>query len=144
VNGKPNKKANIEVASDQLKAELVEIKERLGALETIASISNRTVVEALVRSHLTTKLRRKVMKECKEPRTKNELVLKLGFASVQALDHHLTPLREADLIHQRSDDDGVLTFEWSKLFKGLPKNKVKELLDVSKTIEKPTKSVKGN
>lgn len=121
MNGKPNRKANVEVASDQLKAELIEIKERVGALETIASISNRPVVEAFVRSHLTTEIRQRVMKGCEQPRTKNDLVSSLGFQSVQALDYHLTPLREADLIHQRSDDDGIQTFEWSKLFKGLPK-----------------------
>jgi DNA-binding transcriptional ArsR family regulator len=144
VNGKPNKNAKIEVASDQLKAELIEIKERLGALETIASLSNRTVVEALVRSHLTTEMRRRVMKECEQPRTKNDLVSKLGFSSVQALDHHLAPLREADLIHQRFDDNGVLTFEWSKLFKGLPKSKVKELLDASEASEKPAKKGAGS
>jgi DNA-binding transcriptional ArsR family regulator len=140
MNDKPNKKVNIEVASDQLKAELVEIKERLGALETIASLSNRSVVEALARSHLTTPKSRQIMRECEQPQTKSNLVSKLGLASVQALDHHLTPLREADLIHQRFDDDGVLTFEWSKLFKGLPKTKAKELLDVSKATEKSAKS----
>jgi hypothetical protein len=54
MNGKAAKNDEIEVSSDQLKAELIEIKERLGALETIASISNKTVVEAFVKEHLTT------------------------------------------------------------------------------------------
>ena len=49
MNSKPAKKDQLEVSSDQLKTELIENKERLGALETIASISNKTVVEAFVK-----------------------------------------------------------------------------------------------
>jgi len=116
-----------------LRAELIEIKERVGALETIASIFNKSVVEAFVQSHLTSEQRRRIMRECEQPQNKNDLVSKLGFASVQALDYHLSPLREADLIHQRTDDFGIQTFEWSKLFRGLAKKTVKGLLDGSKT-----------
>src|SRR5438046_4862987 len=52
MNDKPKRTDRVEVSSDQLKAELTEIKERVGALETIASISNGQVVEAYVRQHL--------------------------------------------------------------------------------------------
>jgi len=128
MNGKPNKKANVEVSSDQLKAELIEIKERVGALETIASLANRPVVEAYVRSHLTTEKGKEIMQECTEPRTREQLISKLGFASAQALDYHLTPLREDDLIRQHFADDGSQTFEWSNLFKRLPKKTLKEIL----------------
>src|SRR5579862_6085098 len=98
MNDKSKKKDGLEVSSDQLKAELIEIKERVGALETIATISNRDVVEKYVRAHLTTDKGKQIMKECEEPRTREYLKSKFNFASTQALDHHLRPLRENDLL----------------------------------------------
>src|ERR1700730_18505922 len=99
MNDRPNKKKDgVEVSSDQLKAELIEIKERVGALETIASISNRQVVEAYVREHLKTDKGKQIMMECAEPRTREQLISKFDFKSAAALDYHLTPLREDDLI----------------------------------------------
>jgi hypothetical protein len=124
-------KDRLEVSSDQLRAELIEIKERVSALETIASISNRSVVEAFVRSHVTSDKGRQVLKECEQPRTREYLISKLSFASAQALDYHLTPLRESDLIRQHFDEDGTQTFEWSNLFKRLPKKALREILDGS-------------
>ena len=57
------------------------------------------------------------MKECEEPRTKKELIAKFNFGSVQALDHHLNPLRRDDLLQQHIDDNtGISTFEWGNLF----------------------------
>jgi DNA-binding transcriptional ArsR family regulator len=129
MNGKPKKKDSVEVASDQLKGELIEIKERVGALETIASISNRPVVEAFVRSHLTTAKGKQIMRECEQPQTRKDLMSKLGFANAPALDYHLTPLRENHLIRQHFDEDGTQTFEWSDLFRRLPKNILRKILD---------------
>lgn len=123
------KKDSLEMSSDQLKAELIEIKERVGALETIASISNRKVVEEYVRSHLKTDTARQIMRECSEARTREYLISKFRFASPQALDHHLNPLRRDDLIEVRFDDTGAQAFEWSKLFRGLPRSTRDELLD---------------
>lgn len=114
--------------SEQLKAELVEIKERLGALETIAGISNRAVVEEYVRGCLKTDKGRQVMRECSAPRTRPQLMTKLGFATPQALDNHLSPLREDDLIRQHLDDNGIQVFEWSNLFKRLPKKTIRAIL----------------
>jgi hypothetical protein len=129
MNNKPNKKDSVEVSSGQLKAELVQIKERLGALETIASISNKSIVETYVRSSLTTEKARSIMRECEQPRTREYLVTKFGFASAQALDYHLTPLRDADLIQQSFDDNGAQTFQWSNLFKRLPRKVINEILN---------------
>ena len=56
---------------------------------------------------------------------------KFGFKSGPALDHHLKPLREADLIQQRFDDNGTQTFEWSNLFKRLPKKTLRAILQGS-------------
>src|SRR5947209_6722957 len=109
MNENPAKKDSLEISSDQLRAELIGIKERLGAIETIESISNRPVVEAYVRAHLTTDKSRLIMRECSEPRTRDQLVARLKFASRQALDHHLNPLRESDLLRQHFDDDGTQT-----------------------------------
>ena len=128
MSGKPKRTDRVEVSSDQLKAELTEIKERVGALETIASISNRQVVESYVREHLRTDKGKEIMKECEEPRTRTYLMAKFGFKSAPALDHHLTPLREDDLIHTRFHEDGPQTFEWSNLFKRLPKATIKKIL----------------
>src|SRR5271167_4723999 len=123
------KSDSLEIRSDQLTAELIEIKERIGSLETIASLANRAVVEAQARSHLTTPQRREIMKRCEEPRTREQLRRELKFENIQALDHHLRPLREADLIHQRTDTAGKPTFEWSKLFKSLSKATKKAILE---------------
>ncbi len=137
------KKDSVEVSSDQLKAELIAIKERLGALETIASISNRQVVEVYVREHLKTDKGKQILKECEEPRTRDYLIKKFVFNSAAALDYHLTPLREADLIRQRFDDDGTIqTFEQSNLFKRLPKSSVRKLLD-GQNEEKPKTALPG-
>jgi len=128
MNPKSKRKEGLEVASDQLRAELIEIKERVGALETIASISSRKEVEAHVKAHLNTPKARQIMEECEEPRTREYLIAKFKFASSQALDHHLNPLRQDDLIHQHFDESGVQTFEWSKLFRRLPKKVRNDLL----------------
>ena len=133
-------KDSIEVSSDQLKAELIAIKERLGALETIASISNRQVVEVYVCEHLKTDKGKQIMKECEEPRTREYLMKRFSFNNVPALDYHLSPLREADLLRQRFDNDGkTQTFEQSNLFRRLPKSTIKKILNDGQ-IEKKRKT----
>ena len=122
----------LEITSDQVTAELIEIKERIGSLETITSLANREVVEKQARSHLTTTQRRDIMKKCEEPHTREQLRAELNYASLQALDNHLRPLRDADLIHQRADSSGKPTFEWSKLFKSLSRATQKAILEDSK------------
>jgi len=122
----------LEITSDQVTAELIEIKERIGSLETITSLANRAVVEAQARNHLTTPQRREIMKTCEEPHTREQLKIELKYESLQALDHHLRPLREADLIHQRADSAGKPTFEWSKLFKSLSKITKRAILEGTK------------
>ena len=122
------KRDSVEVSSQSLQDELVAIKDRLNAIETIQSISNASVVKKYVEEHLTTKRARDLMKECEEPRTRSHLTSQLKFNSGQALDHHLRPLREADLLRQRVDEDGTILFEWSNLFRRLPKSTIKAIL----------------
>src|SRR2546421_12559669 len=120
MNVKNKKPAGLEVSSDQISQHLEEIKERVGALETIASLANRKVVEEFVRPLLKSERAKQIMRECREPRTREELEKKLGLNSPQALNHHLAPLRQDDLLHQSLDPSGIQTFEWSNLFKRLP------------------------
>ena len=123
-------KNKLEISSEQLKAELIEIKERIGALETIATISNKAVVEQHVRAHLKSAQAKQIMRECSEPRTRADLMARLGHRTPQALDHHLGPLRDNNLIHQHFEENGsIQTFECSKLFRQLPKKTQKEILD---------------
>lgn len=121
-------KPTIEVSSGPLQDELVAIKERLNAIETIQSISNAAVVRKYVEEHLTTHRAKDIMSECEEPRTRAHLVSKLGFNSGQALDYHLTPLREADLLRPRIEADGTVYMEWSNLFRRLPKSAIRAIL----------------
>jgi hypothetical protein len=121
MNKKKKRTDNLEVSSDQLKGELIEIKERVGALETITSLAHRPQVEKLARDHLASEKARQIMNACAEPRTREYLITTYGHKSAQALDYHLNPLRENSLIRQHFDDDGTQTFEWSNMFRQIPK-----------------------
>jgi hypothetical protein len=126
------KKDSLEVSSQTLQDELIAIKDRLSAIETIQSISNAKVVGEYVEKHFTTDKAKPIMKECETPRTRTHLKSHFGFRSDAALDHHFKPLREADLIRQCVEDDGTLVFEWSNLFRRLPKSSIKALLGETK------------
>jgi DNA-binding transcriptional ArsR family regulator len=128
LSDKRPKKDSVEVSSQSLQDELVAIKDRLSAIETIQSISNASVVKKYVEEHLTTERARDIMRECGEPRTRSHLTSQLKLNSGQALDHHLRPLREADLLRQRIGEDGTILFEWSNLFRRLPRSTIKAIL----------------
>lgn len=130
------KRNALEVKSGSIEAELIEIKERLGSLETIAGLANSKEVISHAQKHLTSEQRFAIMRLCESPHTKDQLRSTLNYNSIQALDNHLKPLREADLIHQRTNDEGLLTFEWSKLFKSLPKTSRSSLLNKSSNATK--------
>jgi DNA-binding transcriptional ArsR family regulator len=132
VNDKRPKKDSVEVSSQSLQDELVAIKDRLNAIETIQSISNAPAVKKYAEEHLTTSRGRQIMKECEEPRTRSHLRTTFGFNSSQALDHHLRPLREADLLRERIESDGTILFEWSNLFRRLPRTTIKAILGEGK------------
>ena len=135
----------MEVSSQSLQDELVAIKDRLNAIETIQSISNASVVKAYVEEHLTTNKAKDIMRECAEPRTRSHLVSQLKLNSSQALDHHLKPLRDADLLRQKVEEDGSIVFEWSNLFRRLPKSTIRSILSVDRTSrEKEARTRHGN
>jgi DNA-binding transcriptional ArsR family regulator len=129
VTDKRPKKDSVEVSSQPLEDQLVAIKDRLSAIETIQSISNAPAVEKYVRQHLKSTQMKEIMKECAEPRTRSHLTSRFKFNSRQALDFHLKPLREADLLRESVQQDRTVVFEWSKLFRGLPKSTIKQILE---------------
>jgi hypothetical protein len=128
VNGKQTKPgaANVEVTSNQLLNELTEIKDRVGALENVAGIANQEILIKYFGKVLNNDQRRRIMAACQEPQTKAQLMTKLGFNSQQAVNNHLSPLREG-LIHE-THSDGVALFEWSLLFKRMQKTEREKLL----------------
>lgn len=128
MSDKRPKKDSMEVSSQPLQDELIAIKDRLSAIETIESISNAPVVKKYVEEHLTTAKAKDIMKECDEPRTRTHLMAKFGFKSGQALDYHLKPLREANLLREAVQEDRTIVFEWSNLFRRLPKSTLRTIL----------------
>jgi hypothetical protein len=128
VTDKRTKKASVEVSSQSLQDELVAIKDRLSAIETIQSISNAPAVKKFVEEERLTSKGKAILKECEEPRTRSQLRTTFSFNSDQALQHHLRPLMQADLLRQSVADDGTIVFEWSNLFRRLPKSTIKSIL----------------
>src|SRR4051794_16354618 len=118
--------AQVEVTSQQLLNELSEIKDRVGALENVAGIANQEILIRYFSEVLNGPQRKEIMAACRTPQKKEELIKAFDFKSRQALDHHLKPLREG-LIHE-THIDGVTHFEWSLLFKRLPKRKIDDLI----------------
>jgi len=128
MSDKRAQKESLEVASQSLRDELVAIKDRLSAIETIQGISNASVVKQYVKEHLKTKDAKKIMAECAEPKTRSHLQAKFGYNSKPALDYHLKPLREAILLREKIEEDGTIVFEWSNTFRSLPKSAIKSIL----------------
>jgi hypothetical protein len=122
------KKDRLEISSQPLQDELVAIKDRLNAIETIQSISNAAVVKKYVEDNLRTEHARNIMRACEEPKTKDQLQTTYAYNSKQALDYHLQPLKEADLLRREVREDGMIVFDWSNLFRRLPKATIKSLL----------------
>ncbi|WP_041801403.1 hypothetical protein [Rhodopseudomonas palustris] len=127
-----SKKDAIEVKSQPIQDELVAIKDRLNAIETIQSISNAPVVKQYVQEHLKTKDAKKIMKECEQPKTKSHLQTIFGYNSKQALHHHLKPLYEVDLLRDKAEEDGSIVVEWTNLFRRLPKSTIKSIIGDTK------------
>ena len=122
----------VEVSSQSLQDELVAIKERLSAIETISSISNAAVVKKYVEDSVKNEHARNILRVCEEPKTKDELQAAGGYNSKQALDRHLQPLKQADLLWREVREDGLIVFEWSNLFRRLPRATIRSILGDNK------------
>ncbi len=125
---KQEKKDAIEVKSDPIQNELMAIKDRLSAIETIQSISNAPAVKKYVEEENLSAKSKEILKECDEPRTRSHLRSKFKFNSDQALNYHLKPLLEADVLRQKVQEDRTIVFEWSNLFRRLPKPTIRSIL----------------
>jgi len=130
------KKTSLEVSSGQITEQLIEIKERIAALETIASLANRKEVEAYVTETIKSDHARRILAACCEPRTKDQLKQILGFTSVNALDHHLKHLRSDALVEAQTNEEGLMTLQWSPLFKRLPVRDRERILSTSSSTSK--------
>ncbi len=128
MSDKRPKKDGVEVSSQSLQEELVAIKDRLSAIETISSISNAAAVKKYAEDHLKSDKQKAIMRECAEPRTKGHLISKFGFNSPQALDHHMKPLQRDNLLRLRIEEDRTVVFEWSELFRSLPNSAITSVL----------------
>lgn len=122
------KKGHMEVSSQSLQDELVAIKERLSAIETISSISNAVVVKKYVEDSVKNEQAKKIMRACEDAKSKEELRVAGGHNSTQALDRYLQPLKQADLLWREVRDDGVVVFQWSNLFRRLSRPIIKAIL----------------
>src|SRR5687768_5848677 len=107
---KRSKKDSVEVSSQTLQDELVAIKDRLSAIETIQSISNAPAVKKYVEEERLTGKGKAILKECEEPRTRTHLRSTFQFNSDQALNHHLKPLLQADLLRQAVNENETIVF----------------------------------
>lgn len=118
----------IEIGSEQLRKELQEIKERLTTLESIDAYLHRDKLVQIVKEALANiDQRRQIVRACEVPLTKEELVSALNFNSSQALDHHLTPLRDHGVL-ELTEKDGRKAFVRSRIISKLPKAELRKLL----------------
>ena len=119
-----------EVASRSIENELVQIKERLSAIESLEGLTHQDVVAAHLEQVIKGSARRaEILRHCHDGPTKNELIGRCGFNNAPALDGHLKPLREDGLmLHTRQDDDGILHFIWSYMLQHLPVQRRRKIL----------------
>jgi len=126
------KKNRLEVSSQPLQDELIAIKDRLSAIETIESISNAPIVKKYVEETLTSQESKNIMMACVETKTKEQLQTQFGYRTKQALDYHMQPLKQANLLLREVREDGVVVFGWSNLFRSLPKATIRAILSEKK------------
>ncbi len=73
MSDKRPKKDSVEVSSQPLQDELVAIKDRLSAIETIQSISNAPAVQKYLENEKLSAKSKAILKECEEPKTRSHL-----------------------------------------------------------------------
>jgi len=118
-----------EFSSRELRHELQEIKERLTTIEGLDAFIHRDKIVDMIRSALKDNANRKaIVKNCDQPRTKEELASICGHNSVPALDHHLTPLREHSILIEQTVKNGCIAFVQSRIIRMLPKSELAKLL----------------
>jgi len=118
----------IEVNSDTLKGELIEIKDRLDGIEALQAHVHRNEIEELVRKAVGDSFqRRRLLQLCETPKTISELQSSLNLNSPQAVNKHLAPLKHNGLLYHASTVTPV-SYVWSPLLSRLNKAVRDELL----------------
>ena len=114
-------KAGFEISSDQLKGELVEIKDRLDGLEALQAHVHRKEVEALIIKTVgESATMKKLLRLCEAPQTISELQSGLNLNSPQAVNNYLAPLRDNGLLHHHATV-APISYRWSPLIRRLSK-----------------------
>lgn len=111
----------IEVSSDPIQGELIEIKDRLDGIEALQAHVHRDEIEALIRKAVRESPQKKqLLRLCESPQTISELQVALGLNSSQAVNKHLAPLKHNGLLYHYSTLPPV-SYVWSPLLSRLNK-----------------------
>ncbi len=111
----------IEVSSDPLEGQLIEIKDRLDGIEALQAHVHRDEIEALVRKAVGESAQKKeLLRLCETPHTISALQNALALNSPQAVNKHLAPLKDNGLLHHHSTAAPV-SYVWSPLIRRLNK-----------------------
>jgi len=116
-----SKAAGFEVSSDQLKGELIEIKDRLDGLEALQAHVHRKEIQALIVNTVgESATMKKLLRLCETSQTISELQNALKLNSPQAVNNYLAPLRDNGLLHHHSTV-APISYRWSPLIRRLSK-----------------------
>ena len=128
MNEKPKRTGQVEVSSDPLEGQLIEIKDRLDGIEALQAHVHRDEIEALIRKAVGGSVQKKeLLRLCESPQTISDLQGALDLKSPQAVNNHLAPLKDNGLLHHYSTVMPV-SYVWSPLIRRLNKAVRDELL----------------
>jgi DNA-binding transcriptional ArsR family regulator len=128
MSARATKPQAIQVDSDPIKGELIEIKDRLDGIEALQAHVHRDQIEALVRKAVGDSFHRKnLLRLCETPMTIADLQKSLNLNSPQAVNKHLAPLKHNGLLYHHSTVVPV-SYVWSPLLSRLNKAVRDELL----------------
>lgn len=116
-----NKGKNLEINSDQIAGELIQIKDRIDSVEAILAHANRKTIIELVNSAIDKYPQSKQLLEfCEEPRTLDEMQAELELKSHPAVHKHLGRLKDNGLLQHESTTSPV-SYKWSAILRRLNK-----------------------
>src|SRR5216684_2903995 len=103
MNEKLKRTDRVEVSSDPLEGQLIEIKDRLDGIEALQAHVHRDEIEALIRKAFGGSFQKKeLLRLCESPQTISDLQGALDLKSPQAVNNHLAPLKDNGLLHHHS------------------------------------------
>lgn len=111
----------IEVSSDPIQGELIEIKDRLDGIEALQAHVHRDEIKTLIQKAVRDSPQKKeLLRLCESPMTIADLQSALGLNSPQAVNKHLAPLKHNGLLYHYSTVSPV-SYIWSPLLSRLNK-----------------------